>query len=788
MDENKNAEMSVDELLAKLKASLAGDTEEEPAPKEETEVVAEEETVEEAVAEEEEEAPAVEEVPAAIEVEEPEDEEAPEVGEAIEEPVEEEPAEESEAAEEATEEPTFAPINEEDIFAAWGIDRAEAEQQKTEIFDAVSKADAEMQTETASVNTKVYYIARVESKEEYALRKQTEAQKETVDYDRTDYSLIKQAMGMEQPDADSEAQEFYAMDPEKEDTAEMTLDVPHAEFTYQRQREDIAADYKAASRTSGIQLIFTAVITVLLFLLECLPSFGVALPEALNAEYYPVVYAMAVMQLAWFAGAFSYREIANGFLGLLKYRMSAGSVLGLLLLGVTVCDIVVCALGMSAPVYNFSVVFAALLLRTFEYLDIRRETMAFTVASSTQTKKYVAVHVPSEEIEGLEEYTGEDSSILRTEKCSFVENYFARTEKRSDAEVLSNKYLVPIILAASVIALVISAVKGGDAATNASVFSAILAVGMPVLVLMSSAFPLYKAACKLSHRDSAIIGETSVEEYAGTTMICFDDADAFPSYGVALENLRIYGKGDIETIIEQMDAVFSKLGGPLRHVFSLMVAECPKPYNVKIAGVYEDGICASVNGSKLYIGTAEYMEKNGIRVLDTTTEIGGKYFSTMYLAEENALRAKFFIRYTLDGSFETIIKKLARRGIASVILTGDSNINDELLARSLDISKLPVKVVRRNLSDNTVRGDRADSGVVSAGAVGDLVSTVTMCDRLSGVLGTMRAVRIASVVICAILAIGATLLGMHTSLVSLYVLLYHLFWLVPAWLVTKINL
>ena len=52
----------------------------------------------------------------------------------------------------------------------------------------------------------------------------------------------------------------------------------------------------------------------------------------------------------------------------------------------------------------------------------------------------------------------------------------------------------------------------------------------------------------------------------------------------------------------------------------------------------------------------------------------------------------------------------------------------------------------------------------------------------------MRAVRIASAVICAILAIGAVLLGMHTSVSSLYVLLYHLFWLIPAWLVMQFNL
>ena len=50
MDENKNTEMSVDELLAKLKASLAGEDEEASAPKEEIETATEEATEEKVLA------------------------------------------------------------------------------------------------------------------------------------------------------------------------------------------------------------------------------------------------------------------------------------------------------------------------------------------------------------------------------------------------------------------------------------------------------------------------------------------------------------------------------------------------------------------------------------------------------------------------------------------------------------------------------------------------------------------------------------------------------------------
>jgi len=527
----------------------------------------------------------------------------------------------------------------------------------------------------------------------------------------------------------------------------------------------------------------------MLFALECLPTFGVVLPAFLNVNVYPVVYAMATLQLVWLCGAMSYKEIANGFLGLLHFRFTAGALLGLSVLFCTLCSAVCTALGSTAMIYHFSAAFLALIIRVFDFLDIRREILAFDVVSSTQSK-YVAIGASIEsvaQVEGLEDYTGEDSLVLRTEKCNFVENYFARTSKRSDRDVIGNRYIVPVLFAVAIVSFILTIMGGEGVAMSLSAFNMVFAVGLPTLALFSSSYPLYKSAKKLYNSESAIIGESAVDEYSGTTMICFDDTDAFP-YGLQLESLRIYGNSDIETIIEQMGAVFSKIGGPLKNYFNQMTSDCPRPYRVKIEGVFDNGIKAIVDGKALCIGSADYIKQCGINVFEVSDKINGKQYSTMYLADEKGLRAKFFLRYTLDGSFESLVKKLARHGIASVILTGDSNINDKLLASSMDISKLPLKVVRRSITESASGSDRADSGVVSSGGVGDLVDAVTMCDRLAKVIATMRAVRITTAVICAVLVTVLAALKMTDSIPSLYVFVYHLFWLIPSWLVTKFNL
>ena len=97
-------------------------------------------------------------------------------------------------------------------------------------------------------------------------------------------------------------------------------------------------------------------------------------------------------------------------------------------------------------------------------------------------------------------------------------------------------------------------------------------------------------------------------------------------------------------------------------------------------------------------------------------------------------------------------------------------------------------MVRRHGFENTLHGERADSGVVTRGGASDLVGAVTMCDKLCRVFTTLKAAKIASVVICAALCAVAGWLGMGNAASSMYAAIYQLFWLIPCLLVSKFNL
>lgn len=784
MAEQQDKDMSVDELLAKLKREVLGEgAESAPAP---ATAPAEEINVEETAPKApDEEAPT--EAPAKAP-----DEEAPTETPA-ESPDDDRPKENDPAAPEDAF--AFSPTLEKDIFAAWGLD-----ENKPPVTEETSPAPKEKENEyTAPVaaSTKIYRIRSVERAAEYRARKLSaeETPEDTpAPEERADDALLSKALGLETPDEGWESEgssaDFSDYVP-KRTTLPHSIDSPKEEFVSQRQRGDILADYRRWHRASFVKLISACAVMLFTFVLECLPIFGVALPDTLSAEAYPTVHAMLSLQMVLFAGALCYREIANAALSLLKGKFTDGILLLAVILMTVVFDVIACFVS-GMPVFNFSAVLCAAAVRLFDYIDIRRQELAFDVVSAERKRKYIAAKIPREELRrvtaGLEDYTGEDAQILGVEKCGFVKNYFARTDVRSEDTWKYNRVLLPIILFAGLVGMIVSFALKQSAGESIGVFSATAAVGLPPMIFLSASAPLYRAARKLYVKDSALVGETAPKTYAGTTMLCFDDADAFPSYGTSIENLRIYGDGNIDTILGQMTAVFQKVGGPLRHVFSLILTESPRPFYAKVDAIEDHGICATVDGKKLLIGTAAFMRAQDLAVTDVSDTIDGKRFSTMYLAEDGVLRAKFFIRYTLDGEFESMVKKLARHGIASVILTGDANINDELVSRFLNISRLPVKVVRRNGVTSSVHGDRAESGAVSAGTVGSLVSAVTMCDKLYKVLGTLSIARVASVIVSGLLMLLFSILGMGDVVHSVYAVAYQILWVIPALLITKFNI
>ena len=315
---------------------------------------------------------------------------------------------------------------------------------------------------------------------------------------------------------------------------------------------------------------------------------------------------------------------------------------------------------------------------------------------------------------------------------------------------------------------------------------------VPACSLLSFSYPFYKASKKAFDDDSAIIGSGSLDEYSRANTLSFDDKDVFPSYGVKVKSIKVYGQSRIDKILYNAASVFKEIGGPLADVFDTATHELGNSDNMEIIEIAKDGIEAIIDGQHVYIGKTSYLRaRNFMPILepaDEDLETSGEA-SIMFMICDDEIAAKIYVQYTIDPDFEFTLRKLYRAGICIGIKTFDPNIDDKLLGSKVKISKYPVRILRcYSLEEKTAPLDEADSGIVSKGSPRSLLNTFVLCSKVLYANRTNVTVKVLSVLFCVLLMAFLLVFGDVTAIPSLWVVLYQVFWMVPVYLISKFQI
>ena len=139
--------------------------------------------------------------------------------------------------------------------------------------------------------------------------------------------------------------------------------------------------------------------------------------------------------------------------------------------------------------------------------------------------------------------------------------------------------LVAILL--SVVGGVYAAVSG-HASGPFTVAFAVLGASMPAAMIVAGCYPFYRANRAAYENESTIIGEGSVDEYSGASVVSFDDVNVFPSTNVKVHNVKLYNNSRIDKVLYYAASVFSKTGGPLADVFEIATMETGHSNEVEI--------------------------------------------------------------------------------------------------------------------------------------------------------------------------------------------------------------
>ncbi|MBR5515238.1 MAG: hypothetical protein IKU52_03440 [Clostridia bacterium] len=569
------------------------------------------------------------------------------------------------------------------------------------------------------------------------------------------------------------------------------------EFESASQIKEVFNIYKKQYRNILIKLYVSIAALAIIFAFENFSALGGVLPKWLRPEGSPVIPSMVSLQLLLLACIPAIKPILRGFGSLFKAKPTPGSLLSVTLLISVAYHIAVCFIysGQRLVFCNVPIVLCIILTILSELLTLKRDIFTFNIVSSKRVKHVIA-KMPDEqaelEHEIFDEYIDEEASIFRVSKASFVDGFFRRTR-----EYPGNKSVLGLIIAISLIIcaffLVFTGFMKQDwvvALRNAYIS---VLITTPLSAFITFSFPMFRAAKVSYENQSAIVGEASLEEYSNAGAISFDDRDVFPSNKVKVKSIKIYGNNRIDRIIFNIASLFKVLGGPLCDVFNIATKEFECSDDVEIVDVSADGIEAVISGKHIFYGKASYLHKNNFEPVpepdDERVEFSGEA-SITYLVCNDEIAAKVYVHYTIDPDFVAISKQLHNAGMCIGIKSFDPNIDDTLLAKSINLNKYAVKVLKcHHINEKTIVEERSDSGIISKKNPKALLKTLALCDKVNSVTRTALLIKALSILVAFGLTLFTVIRGVAiTDFAGLYISAYQIFWLIPVWFVTLVNI
>ena len=414
--------------------------------------------------------------------------------------------------------------------------------------------------------------------------------------------------------------------------------------------------------------------------------------------------------------------------------------------------------GYFVPEMTFHSASIVLLLISciYDLFDLLQQSYMFNIVSLSDKK---LVLEPYGKIK-----TDDDSEVLESDsycisRVPTLKKYFARTSAPSN---LSMSKLIPLLLSFSIaicVMLLLLLMNQMDRAFFGFIITfSFLLICTSIFECEFAFFEVYKTLKKYK---TGIVGKSSVAEYGKCNVVYFDDFNAFNKKSVRTKGLKLYDNNEIYRILYHTQAVFSKVGGPLKGVFEFATTEMTHSNKVEIKEISKEGISAIVDGrTAVLIGTGAFMRSRYIHPSYTSADLkleeSGEE-SIMFIALNGILGAKLYVTYQFSSEFERLARKLAKQGVKIGIRSSDPNVNNKWAKKYGDMKKFDISIVRPTLKEIKPNEKSIESGVVSVKNVRALAEALMMCIKLNNLSSIMSKVRVIGLVMMGLLSFSLLL-------------------------------
>ncbi|MDY3846384.1 MAG: hypothetical protein SOZ62_05735 [Eubacteriales bacterium] len=554
------------------------------------------------------------------------------------------------------------------------------------------------------------------------------------------------------------------------------------EYSSNSQNIELFNEFKR-QKISVCARLFTAILfTVVMFFEENFAVFG----KTLGHTFSTVLDILLIV----FMGTLAVTELKDGITPIKRGKANPATVIFFGISVTLVYDFIILFFASEYTLmYGLPIALGVDLLILGTLMEVFGTEYSFSVVSSSGDKLVCDICDTTEK----ERESGSGDRAVRIKKTGFVDGFMKNRNRPPHESVfdlaISVASFVLSLAAACVYGIVNSFTVESFMSLSSLAFSLLLATGL----ICSRIYSFFCISKRASETGSAIIGDGAVSEYSSVKDIFFEDVEAFPSSLVKVVKIKLTSDSVLNKVLYYMAGAFSCVGGPLESVFGVASGELGTPQDVTITDISDFGISAFVEGINICIGKKDYLIDMGYVIPDDgederRTKAGP--VSILYVASDGKYSGKFYIQYSFDRNFARRVADMSKYGIKTHIRTFDPNIDDDLLRKTIKLSKPSINVVKKNRREMMDFGaPKVDSTLITRYTTAQLIKIIMLTKRAKRLSLLADAVKIIAMSggVCIVAAIiGFPMLS--GTLSSVYAFLYQSFFGLILALTTKLKL
>ncbi len=587
-------------------------------------------------------------------------------------------------------------------------------------------------------------------------------------------SIASFANGMEEED-DGEDQYIKPYEPTEE------ID----DYNSEDDKEAIITELKKLTTSSSVRVLFTFVLCAISALFFAVSNSWLSLP-GINIESEFKTFTIISFGLSTLSAIVNFNSILIGLKSIARFKFNTES----FIVSIFVLNIVlnICYLikqsGSNNVFISFDFIFSLFLLFNIFSKNLIAKTIYknFLITSSDGCKNVINTPNNEEALNDIMLETGCQADIVYASKTEFVSDFIEKSFK--DFESKNSKIEAVLFFVSFAMSVVYFAFKHSFESSLVYLISALCLV-CPILFAFSFAAPLFLNSKKTRKHGGVILGNNSAATLKEVQTLIVDDSDVF---NASLNGIRLYGDSSIDNAILYLNALYSKVGGPLTNLFSDMLSD-----NIlslpRIDDIYYHetmGYSGLIHSKVFVAGNKKLMDHFGVEVDDSEYEIiyQQKSKHVLFVAYDGKLMGVFLLSYSLSHGVKKAFEICEKNQIAVCIAERDPNVNAKTLFGAYSPKeKLLFNVISfrtaRKCFEKFETQHKSSSLIISRTGIKGLAVALGCCKTMMFAFKTNKIIRILASVIAFPLVSFLLFFSDASSYLSVQILIYQLLWSLP---------